>query len=78
FTQDDAHIFVREDQLVDEVRAFCDLLDSVYRDLGFEDYAIKLALRPEKRFGSDAMWDQAEEELRQAVIVSGRATKEYG
>jgi threonyl-tRNA synthetase len=78
FTQDDAHIFVREDQLVEEVRAFCDLLDSVYRDLGFEKYAIKLALRPEKRFGSDAMWDQAEQELRDAVAISGRATEEFG
>ena len=46
FTQDDAHIFCREDQLVEEVAAFCDLLDSVYRDLGFDNYAIKLALRP--------------------------------
>jgi threonyl-tRNA synthetase len=70
FTQDDAHIFVREDQLVEEVRKFCELLDSVYRDLGFEDYAVKLALRPEKRFGSDEMWDQAEAELREAVQVS--------
>ncbi|MFA9201503.1 MAG: threonine--tRNA ligase, partial [Cypionkella sp.] len=78
FTQDDAHIFVREDQLVGEVRDFCDLLDSVYRDLGFDHYAIKLALRPEKRFGSDAMWDQAEEELREAVRASGRATEEFG
>ncbi|MGN6497448.1 MAG: threonine--tRNA ligase [Tsuneonella sp.] len=78
FTQDDAHIFVREDQLVEEVRAFCDLLDSVYRDLGFEKYAIKLALRPEKRFGSDEMWDQAEQELRDAVAASGRATEEFG
>ena len=71
FTQDDAHIFVREDQLVAEVTRFCELLDSVYRDLGFEDYAVKLALRPDKRFGSDAMWDQAEEELRLAVHASG-------
>jgi threonyl-tRNA synthetase len=70
FTQDDAHIFVREDQLVDEVAAFINLLDSVYRDLGFEDYAVKLALRPEKRFGSDEMWDKSEEELRRAVAVS--------
>ncbi len=70
FTQDDAHIFVREDQLVAEVQQFCELLDSVYRDLGFEDYAIKLALRPDKRFGDDAMWDQAEDELRQAVLTS--------
>ncbi len=70
FTQDDAHIFVREDQLIDEVRAFCELLDTVYRDLGFEDYAVKLALRPEKRFGDDAMWDKAESELREAVLGS--------
>jgi threonyl-tRNA synthetase len=78
FTQDDAHIFVREDQLVSEVRDFCDLLDSIYKDLGFDQYAIKLALRPEKRFGSDGMWDQAEAELREAVRVSGRATEEFG
>ena len=70
FTQDDAHIFVREDQLVDEVKDFCELLDTVYRDLGFTDYAVKLALRPDKRFGSDEMWDTAEQELRQAVLQS--------
>jgi threonyl-tRNA synthetase len=70
FTQDDAHIFVREDQLVEEVARFIDLLHSVYRDLGFDSYAVKLALRPEKRFGSDAMWDMAEDELRRAVMVS--------
>ena len=78
FTQDDAHIFVREDQLIDEIKAFCDLLDLVYRDLGFEKYAIKLALRPEKRFGSEEMWDHAEQVLRDAVVASGRATAEYG
>ncbi|WP_277968128.1 threonine--tRNA ligase [Sphingomonas echinoides] len=70
FTQDDAHIFVREDQLVTEVQQFCELLDSVYRDLGFEDYAVKLALRPEKRFGTEDMWDKAEAELREAVLGS--------
>jgi threonyl-tRNA synthetase len=69
---------VREDQLVEEVVAFCDLLDSVYRELGFDKYAIKLALRPDKRFGSDEDWDKAEAELRQAVEASGRATEEYG
>ncbi|MET4896198.1 threonine--tRNA ligase [Sphingomonadaceae bacterium jetA1] len=77
FTQDDAHIFCREDQIVDEVRAFCELADRVYRDFGFT-YSIKLALRPEKRFGSDAMWDQAEEELRNAVVQAGLATEQYG
>ncbi len=78
FTQDDGHIFCREDQIVEEVRIFCDLLDSVYKDLGFEHYAIKLALRPEKRFGSDEMWDRAENDLRDAVAKTGRATADYG
>jgi threonyl-tRNA synthetase len=78
FTQDDAHIFVREDQLIEEVKQFCDLLDSVYRDLGFDKYAIKLALRPDKRFGSDAMWDWSEQSLRDAVRAAGRDTEEYG
>ncbi len=77
FTQDDAHIFCREDQIVDEVRDFCALADRIYRDFGFT-YAIKLALRPEKRFGSDAMWDQAESELRNAVAAAGLATADYG
>jgi threonyl-tRNA synthetase len=77
-TQDDGHIFCREDQIVEEVQRFMDLLDSVYRDLGFASYAIKLALRPDKRFGSDADWDQAEAELRAAVVACGRATPEYG
>ena len=78
FTQDDAHIFVTQEQLVDEVVAFCDLLDSVYRDLGFDKYAIKLALRPEKRFGSDEMWDWSEQSLRDAVAAAGRNTEEFG
>jgi threonyl-tRNA synthetase len=78
FTQDDAHIFCRADQVVEEVRIFCDLLDSVYRELGFDTYAIKLALRPDKRFGSDAEWDHAEQELRDAVRAAGRDTPEYG
>jgi len=77
FTQDDAHIFCREDQIVDEVRHFCDLLDRVYKDLGFESYAIKLALRPEQRFGTDEMWDKAEQNLRDAVHEAGRAGEEY-
>jgi threonyl-tRNA synthetase len=77
FTQDDGHIFIREDQLIDEVREFCDLLDSVYHDLGFDSYAIKLALRPDERFGSDAMWDWSEQSLRDAVHAAGRDTPEY-
>ena len=78
FTQDDAHIFCREDQLVEEVSAFCDLLDVVYKDLGFSDYAIKLALRPEKRFGTDEMWDWSEQSMRDAVRATGRDTPEWG
>ncbi len=78
FTQDDAHIFCREDQIVEEVRLFLDLLDVVYKDLGFPDYAIKLALRPEKRFGSEEMWDWSEQSLRDAVKAAGRDTEAFG
>jgi len=77
FTQDDAHIFCREDQVVDEVRGFCALADRVYKDFDFT-YSIKLALRPDKRFGSDELWDKAEAELRDAVVKAGLATAEYG
>ena len=77
FTQDDAHIFCREDQIVGEVRAFCELADRIYKDFGFT-YSIKLALRPVQRFGTDEQWDQAEHELRNAVAEAGLATAEYG
>jgi threonyl-tRNA synthetase len=77
FTQDDAHIFCREDQIVEEVRAFCALADRIYKDFGFT-YSIKLALRPDNRFGSDEDWDKAEAELRQAVVDAGMATEDFG
>ncbi len=70
FTQDDAHIFCTESQVVEEVQAFIALADAVYRDFGFT-YDIKLALRPEQRFGSDADWDKAEQELRDALTANG-------
>ena len=70
FTQDDAHIFCTEKQVVAEVQAFLSLADSVYRDFGFT-YDIKLALRPEQRFGSDEDWDKAEQELRDALTANG-------
>jgi threonyl-tRNA synthetase len=70
FTQDDAHIFCTEAQVVEEVQAFLALADSVYRDFGFS-YDIKLALRPDKRFGSEADWDMAEQELRDALTANG-------
>lgn len=77
FTQDDAHIFCTEAQVVEEVRKFCALADSVYKDFGFT-YHVKLALRPEKRFGSEADWDKAEQELRDAVAEAGMDNEEYG
>jgi threonyl-tRNA synthetase len=77
FTQDDAHIFCREDQIVEEVQAFCALADRVYKEFGLT-YSIKLALRPDQRFGSDADWDKAENELRDAVVRAGLATAEFG
>jgi threonyl-tRNA synthetase len=78
FTQDDAHIFCTEEQVIAEVRQFCELASRVYKDLGFEKFAIKLATRPDERFGSDADWDKAENELRNAVIEAGMATEEFG
>ena len=67
FTQDDAHIFCTEDQIQDEVATFIDLLYSVYADFGFNDVLIKLSTRPEKRVGSDEVWDKAEEALAMAL-----------
>jgi threonyl-tRNA synthetase len=71
FTQDDAHIFCTHEQLVEETKAFCTLLDAVYRDLGFPDYQVKLATRPEQRVGSDEDWDRAEADLEAALKETG-------
>jgi threonyl-tRNA synthetase len=71
FTQDDAHIFCTQDQLVEETKAFCALLDSIYRDLGFPDYQVKLATRPDQRIGSDEEWDRAEADLETALKETG-------
>jgi threonyl-tRNA synthetase len=67
FTQDDAHIFCTEDQIESETALFIDLLASIYKDLGFDKFDIKLSTRPEVRVGSDAVWDQAEAALEAAV-----------
>ncbi len=67
FTQDDAHIFCTEDQIESETKNFIDLLSSMYSDLGFSDFKIKLSTRPEKRIGSDASWDKAEKALQDAI-----------
>ncbi|MBS0270580.1 MAG: threonine--tRNA ligase [Proteobacteria bacterium] len=63
FTQDDAHIFVTENQIMEECLKINDLLLGIYKDFGFDDIVIKLSLRPEKRVGSDALWDKAEKAL---------------
>lgn len=71
-TQDDGHIFCREDQVTSETEAFCALLDSVYEDMGFTEVKILLATRPEMRAGTDEVWDQAEKGLGDALRATGR------
>jgi threonyl-tRNA synthetase len=71
FTQDDGHIFCTEEQIQDEVRAFHPQAMAVYADFGFSDIAIKLALRPDNRIGSNEVWDRAEEALRAALRGCG-------
>ncbi|WP_290497445.1 threonine--tRNA ligase [Hyphomonas sp. UBA4494] len=71
FTQDDAHIFCREDQIVEESIRFCRLLEKVYRDFGFENIAVKLSTRPDVRAGDDATWERAEKGLQDAVDAAG-------
>lgn len=71
FVQDDAHIFCTEGQIVEEAKAFNELAFSVYDDFGFKDVKVKLSLRPEKRAGSDATWDHAEDGLRLALRACG-------
>jgi len=71
FTQDDAHIFCTEAQITDECLAVCRLILDIYRDFGFEDVRIKFSDRPEKRVGSDEVWDRSEQALRQAMEATG-------
>jgi threonyl-tRNA synthetase len=71
FTQDDAHIFAREDQIESEARKFIEFLSAVYADLGFDTWRIKLSTRPEKRIGSEESWDFAEAALANAVTAAG-------
>jgi threonyl-tRNA synthetase len=72
FTQDDAHVFITEGQIADEVLAMNDLILSIYEDFGFADVAIKFSDRPDKRIGDDAVWDKAEGALMAALKASGR------
>ncbi|MDI9350158.1 MAG: threonine--tRNA ligase [Candidatus Symbiobacter sp.] len=76
FTQDDAHIFCTEAQIFSECRDYIQLQLGVYRTLGFEQYQVKLALRPDVRAGSDAVWDRAEDGLRRALRDAGLAFEE--
>lgn len=71
FTQDDGHIFCTEDQILEECVAFTALLKKVYADFGFGDVIYKVALRPEKRIGSDEVWDKAENALMESLRTSG-------
>ena len=70
FTQDDAHIFCTPEQIQSEATAFIELLYSVYKDFGFEDVMIELSTRPERRIGDDALWDQAEQALAEALAAA--------
>jgi len=71
FVQDDAHIFCREDQIESETKIFIDLLASIYKDFGFDDFVIKFSDRPETRAGSDETWDRAEKALMDASRAAG-------
>jgi len=71
FVQDDAHIFCREDQIESETKIFIDLLSTIYRDFGFEDFVVKFSDRPEVRAGSDDVWDRAEAAIRDATLAAG-------
>ena len=74
FTQDDAHIFCAPDQIESETAIFIDLLSMVYKDFGFEEFAVKFSDRPEVRAGSDEVWDRAEAALRDATEKAGVPT----
>jgi threonyl-tRNA synthetase len=71
FTQDDAHIFCTEDQIISESKSFCELLKTIYKDMGFTDVRVKFSDRPAKRAGSDATWDKAEGALKEACEAAG-------
>ncbi|RUS63503.1 threonine--tRNA ligase [Pseudorhodobacter sp. E13] len=71
FTQDDGHIFCREEQIESESKKFIEFLSRIYADLGFDKWRIKLSTRPEKRVGTDASWDMMEEALANACKAAG-------
>lgn len=76
FCQDDSHVFVREQQVKQGVKDYLAMALQVYKNMGFKDVEVSISLRPEMRFGEDALWDKAEEALRQACRDSGVAWQE--
>jgi threonyl-tRNA synthetase len=72
FTQDDAHVFITEQQIAEESLKINDLILSIYEDFGFPDVTIKFSDRPDKRIGEDAVWDKSETALMAALKASGR------
>jgi threonyl-tRNA synthetase len=74
FTQDDAHIFCTEEQMADECLKINDLILSTYKDFGFEEIVVKLSTRPEKRVGSDEVWDRAEEIMNRVLVQIAEAS----
>ncbi|MBM3468678.1 MAG: threonine--tRNA ligase [Alphaproteobacteria bacterium] len=71
FVQDDAHIFCTPEQIISETKSFCDLLKGIYKDLGFTDIKVRFSDRPEKRAGTDDIWDLAEKALVEASTAAG-------
>ena len=71
FVQDDAHIFCTPEQIISETKDFCDLLKGIYNDLGFDSFKVRFSDRPEKRAGTDELWDKAEDALKAATQAAG-------
>ncbi len=76
FTQDDAHIFCTPEQVVSETQAFCAFLDQIYQAFGFKDVMVRFSDRPKERHGDDALWDGAEQALREGAQAAGLTWKE--
>lgn len=72
FVQDDAHIFCTPEQILEEIKGVLNQIDTVYKDLGFEEYRMELSTRPEKSIGSDEVWEKAESALKEALEQTGR------
>jgi threonyl-tRNA synthetase len=72
FTQDDAHIYCTEEQIVDEVRGICEAIDELYERFGFDDVRVELSTRPEKSIGTAEQWERAEAALKRALEAMGR------